>query len=990
VKRGGPYQLHEHISDAEIQILWKKYAKDGEKIVLKDALDFFAEVGEKSGIRLTKKQYESKFEEYDLDRSASLELREIKHFFEIEFPSSIPREDVVYMKKRYFETNEYGPRRKEDVVKLAISIIDEKAPTDEDKVTATKVITERLNELDGDTIVSRDFLSILGPALCRFRTTLYREKFVRTLSSKRNGNEVRVNPKDFVRANCSWCLSRTMHAREVKNTLRDAYECMECTHRTLKCIKCDAMCRGSSLYDDRLCLLHNGVIKSWDQPPDDFVEVCQKGYCSWCLHHSKHEVVDEELGLYRCTHCLMETNPCVDCHHAFAPSFSRYHRRMCAVCDDLIDHWETSGAQKFAKDIKKGFLQMLGKWKSQSSSQMQLNRTETKTASVDDKEEYMDRLSRRDIFRSSYDWHHHIKGEVLVDGKDTMEAMATAIEEAQSEIFMSFWWVTPTTYMRRNADGPVEGSQLDKMLTARAKDGVKVYVLLWDSVDFAIDNRSTSNQAYLEALHKNITVLTHPPVFPVMWSHHQKFLVADQAVAVLGGVDASVGRWDTSDHAVIDDECVSFPGIDYYVPSLGRPTKVQYQSPKEDPHDRMKNLRFPWHDIDMRVTGLAAYDVAANFIERWNHHRTDSTNQLASVGRFLTGTSRPILKQRPVGDVEKPKGTLSVRVIRSLAGWSGLSDGRKKEISIYGEYLRIIDSAKHCIYIEQQYVASSTAGHGVMNRVADALWLKIRRAVEQDQVFRVIILLPFAESGPSGSAIINWNFRTLSRGGESIFERLKRLLAGLDSKKRVEDYISVCSLRKAAIRDGRLRTEQIFVHAKLIIVDDDVAIVSSANLNDRSFAGDRDSELGVVVTDSDKVSVNMNGKQMMVSRSIHELRVKLWREHMCEEGLNVEDPVCDKVYENVWIETPLHNTALYEAAFPAIACNDIRSYDDLKERLVAGDANTAIDDATVISNLQEKVQGRLVRHPMKFLCEENLSPVDAGTKEGILGEEMFQ
>jgi phospholipase D1/2 len=32
----------------------------------------------------------------------------------------------------------------------------------------------------------------------------------------------------------------------------------------------------------------------------------------------------------------------------------------------------------------------------------------------------------------------------------------------------------------------------------------------------------------------------------------------------------------------------------------------------------------PWHDIHMRVGGEAARDVALNFIQRWNHHRSDS------------------------------------------------------------------------------------------------------------------------------------------------------------------------------------------------------------------------------------------------------------------------------------------------------------------------------------------------------------------------------
>ena len=42
-------------------------------------------------------------------------------------------------------------------------------------------------------------------------------------------------------------------------------------------------------------------------------------------------------------------------------------------------------------------------------------------------------------------------------------------------------------------------------------------------------------------------------------------------------------------------------------------------------------------------------------------------------------------------------------------------------------------------------------------------------------------------------------------------------------------------------------TEIIYVHSKLLIVDDDVALIGSANINDRSQLGDRDSEIAVVI-----------------------------------------------------------------------------------------------------------------------------------------------
>ena len=39
----------------------------------------------------------------------------------------------------------------------------------------------------------------------------------------------------------------------------------------------------------------------------------------------------------------------------------------------------------------------------------------------------------------------------------------------------------------------------------------------------------------------------------------------------------------------------------------------------------------------------------------------------------------------------------------------------------------------------------------------------------------------------------------------------------------------------------------VYVHSKLLVADDSVAIVGSANINQRSLAGSRDTELAVVM-----------------------------------------------------------------------------------------------------------------------------------------------
>jgi phospholipase D1/2 len=50
------------------------------------------------------------------------------------------------------------------------------------------------------------------------------------------------------------------------------------------------------------------------------------------------------------------------------------------------------------------------------------------------------------------------------------------------------------------------------------------------------------------------------------------------------------------------------------------------------------------------------------------------------------------------------------------------------------------------------------------------------------------------------------------------------------------------------MKNGNPVTEMIYIHTKLMIVDDQHIIVGSANINDRSMLGSRDSEIAVLIS----------------------------------------------------------------------------------------------------------------------------------------------
>lgn len=136
------------------------------------------------------------------------------------------------------------------------------------------------------------------------------------------------------------------------------------------------------------------------------------------------------------------------------------------------------------------------------------------------------------------------------------------------------WWVTPDVCLVKD-DATGQWIQLQDILLLKATQGVKVYVLLYREVTTALpDLRSLDVKTAFTRLHPNIRVLRHPnhvsfnqAESALYWSHHDKMVVVDQSIAIVGGMDLCPGRYDTPAHTLHAGSDGMLPPSDFYNPT---------------------------------------------------------------------------------------------------------------------------------------------------------------------------------------------------------------------------------------------------------------------------------------------------------------------------------------------------------------------------------------------------------------------------------------
>jgi cardiolipin synthase len=237
------------------------------------------------------------------------------------------------------------------------------------------------------------------------------------------------------------------------------------------------------------------------------------------------------------------------------------------------------------------------------------------------------------------------------------------------------------------------------------------------------------------------------------------------------------------------------------------------------------------HDLFAEIEGPAVADVAENFVQRWNQaSRYD--------GRGHAFPSTDIADA--VATIASPSGvgTTTVQIVRTIRhglyrgprGWSGahLFDLQDGEHAIRETLHRWIDAAERFVYVENQYLLAPDT--------LDALTRAAARGVD------VIVVCPWK---PDPNLVLYPE------------ENLRETLAALDALA-ARSRFALFGLSRPGSKDV-----PIYVHAKLMIVDDRLMSIGSANHWPPSYT--RDSELNACMWDSELAA---------------DTRRRLWTEHL--------------------------------------------------------------------------------------------------------------
>ena len=365
------------------------------------------------------------------------------------------------------------------------------------------------------------------------------------------------------------------------------------------------------------------------------------------------------------------------------------------------------------------------------------------------------------------------------------------------------------------------------------------------------------------------------------YTHHQKTVICDAAdphstdgrrrlVAFVGGLDLTGGRYDTPEHELFSTLRTDHSGD--FRNSNAKNGTTEHIGPRE-----------PWHDIHSKVEGPVAKDVLMNFIERWRQQGTRECPAPDMDDYFLS-----MINPDAAYVHEDPAREWNVQVFRSITSDSAVFNehklaqnplllngkkGKKVESSIAQAYIQTIRGAQNFIYIENQYFMGSAyewnddcsvlCNHTIPAEIA----AKIRNKMFAGERFTAYVVIPMWPEGDPTSApmqaILHWQTRTMQMMYREVGRSLREANVPEHLGTNPTDWLMFLTMGKRELKGPHLEDldppekgslgeifrqtmrQMIYVHSKMMIVDDAYINVGSANINERSMAGTRDSEIAV-------------------------------------------------------------------------------------------------------------------------------------------------
>eukprot|EP00927_Polykrikos_kofoidii_P001731 TRINITY_DN10675_c0_g1_i3.p1 TRINITY_DN10675_c0_g1~~TRINITY_DN10675_c0_g1_i3.p1 ORF type:complete len:1513 (+),score=207.07 TRINITY_DN10675_c0_g1_i3:158-4696(+) len=338
---------------------------------------------------------------------------------------------------------------------------------------------------------------------------------------------------------------------------------------------------------------------------------------------------------------------------------------------------------------------------------------------------------------------------------------------------------------------------------------------------------------------------------------------------------------------------------------------------------------------------------------------------------------------------------VSAQLLRSASRWSyGLSS---TESSIQSAYINLISTAQHYVYMENQYFVTSThrddgsPNAAFKNQIGKALADRVIKAAQMKEPFKVYIVMPLmpgfeAEDFKSTDAwicrkMMHYQFESLRSGTNSLIETLEdELPAG-----HWKDYVGVfCLLSLERAPDRTWHAGQIYVHSKVIIVDDTRAIVGSANVNDRSMIGERDSEVCVLIEDGPDLdqfeSGLLGGEFRRTGKFCRNARLSLWHEHFglldgehVEEKTALSDPSSELCWTR-WRDVASERSKAFDTfgMWPTSAATTWHQWEKMRDQRKGAEASPAWKPPSVLNPPRGSPRPHVAEFPLNFLRDEDI------------------